>query len=94
MIIGHKLPVVLSPEEIDRLLDATDDLKYKAIHAVSVTLDELSQDEKHLGTRIGYICILHTLGSSMNYHEFIRRFLMHVSPRRFVRIGRHCMLRK
>lgn len=33
MIIEHKLPVVLSPEEIDRLLDATDDLKYKAMFA-------------------------------------------------------------
>lgn len=29
MIIEHKLPTVLSTDEIDRLLDATDDLKYK-----------------------------------------------------------------
>lgn len=31
MILDHKLPTILSSEEIDRLLDATDDLKYKAI---------------------------------------------------------------
>lgn len=33
MIIDHKLPTVLTPEEIDRLLDATEDLKYKAMFA-------------------------------------------------------------
>ena len=33
MMIEHRLPVVLSVEEIDRLLDATDDLKYKAMFA-------------------------------------------------------------
>ena len=33
MMIEHKLPVVLSAEEIDRLLDATKDLKYKAMFA-------------------------------------------------------------
>ena len=33
MMIDHKLPIVLSAAEIDRLLDATDDLKYKAMFA-------------------------------------------------------------
>ena len=33
MINEHKLPVVLSVDEVDRLLDATDDLKYKAMFA-------------------------------------------------------------
>ena len=33
MITEHKLPVVLSVEEINRLLDATKDLKYKAMFA-------------------------------------------------------------
>ena len=33
MITEHKLPVVLSAEEINRLLDATKDLKYKAMFA-------------------------------------------------------------
>jgi len=33
MMIEHKLPVVLSVEEINRLLDATKDLKYKAMFA-------------------------------------------------------------
>ncbi|GLC81768.1 tyrosine-type recombinase/integrase [Lacrimispora brassicae] len=33
MIIDHKLPTVLTFEEVDQLLDATDDLKYKAMFA-------------------------------------------------------------
>lgn len=33
MILDHKLPTVLSIEEIDRLLDATDDIKYRTIFA-------------------------------------------------------------
>ena len=33
MILEHKLPTVLSLDEIDRLLDATSDLKYKAMFA-------------------------------------------------------------
>ena len=33
MMIEHKLPVILSAKEIDRLLDATKDLKYKAMFA-------------------------------------------------------------
>lgn len=33
MIIDHKLPTVLTPEEVDQLLNATDDLKYKAMFA-------------------------------------------------------------
>jgi site-specific recombinase XerD len=33
MIIDHRLPTVLTIDEVDRLLDATDDLKYKAMFA-------------------------------------------------------------
>lgn len=33
MILDHKLPTILSIEEIDRLLDATDDIKYRTIFA-------------------------------------------------------------
>ena len=33
MILEHKLPTVLTIDEIDRLLDAVDDIKYKAMFA-------------------------------------------------------------
>ena len=48
------------PDELNPLIYNNQKLLYEALcHAVSATLDELSQDEKHLGARIGYICILH-----------------------------------
>ena len=34
MLLEHKLPTVLTVDEIDRLLDAAPDLKYKAMFAV------------------------------------------------------------
>ena len=34
MIREHKLPAVLTPDEVDRLLDAIDDIKYKTMFAV------------------------------------------------------------
>lgn len=34
MILEHKLPTVLTASEIDCLLDAVDDIKYKAMFAV------------------------------------------------------------
>ena len=34
LILEHKLPTVLTASEIDRLLDAVDDIKYKAMFAV------------------------------------------------------------
>ena len=33
MILDHKLPTILSLDEINRLLDATEDIKYKAMFA-------------------------------------------------------------
>jgi len=33
MILEHKLPIVLTTSEIDRLLDAIDDIKYRAMFA-------------------------------------------------------------
>ena len=32
---------------------------------------ELASDSKYLGADIGYICILHTWGSEMNFHPHI-----------------------
>ena len=39
MMIEHKLSVVLSVDEIDKLLDATDDLKYKAMFATMYSFE-------------------------------------------------------
>ena len=52
-------------------------LLYDALyHAASATLNELSKDAKYLGADIGYICILHTWGSAMNYHPHIHTIVL------------------
>ena len=40
------------------------------------TLNELAKDVKYLGANIGYICILHTWGSAMNYHPHIHTIVL------------------
>jgi hypothetical protein len=60
------------PEELNPVIYSNQKLLYDALyHSVSGTLDELSSDPKHLGAKIGYMCILHTWGSEMNYHPHI-----------------------
>ena len=54
------------------LIYANQKLLYDALyHAANKTLSELSKDAKHFGAKIGYICILHTWGSKLNYHPHI-----------------------
>ena len=45
-------------------------------HASSDTLRELASDNKYLGVDIGYICILHTWGSEMNFHPHIHAVVL------------------
>ena len=45
-------------------------------HATNKTLSELSKDTKHFGAKIGYICILHTWGSKLNYHPHIHTIVL------------------
>ena len=49
------------PEELYSLIYSNQKLLYDALyHAAHQTMEELSADPKHLGARIGYICVLHT----------------------------------
>ena len=60
------------PEELNSIIYSNQKLLYDALyHAASATLNELAKDAKYLGANIGYICILHTWGSAMNYHPHI-----------------------
>ena len=60
------------PEELNPVIYSNQKLLYNALyHAASDTLSELASDKKHLGADIGYICILHTWGSEMNFHPHI-----------------------
>lgn len=65
------------PEELYALTYANQKLLYDSMyHAVSLTLKELASDPKHLGAEIGFICVLHTWGSRMNYHPHIHTIIL------------------
>lgn len=65
------------PQELNSLIYSNQQLLYDALyHSVSATINELTSDTKHLGAKVGYICVLHTWGSEMNYHPHIHVILL------------------
>ena len=65
------------PQELNSLIYSNQQLLYDALyHCVSETINELTADTKHLGAKVGYICVLHTWGSEMNYPPHIHVILL------------------
>ena len=65
------------PHELNPLIYSNQQLLYDALyHCVSATISELTADTKHLGAKVGYICVLHTWGSEMNFHPHIHVILL------------------
>ena len=65
------------PQELNPLIYSNQQLLYDALyHSVSATINKLTADSKHLGAKVGYICVLHTWGSEMNYHPHIHVILL------------------
>jgi len=65
------------PEELYPLIYSNQKLLYDALyHAANKALTELSSDKKYLGAKIGYICVLHTWGSRMNYHPHLHTIVL------------------
>lgn len=65
------------PEELNPVIYSNQKLLYDTLyHAASATIDQLAAEQKHLGAKVGYICILHTWGSKMNYHPHIHTILL------------------
>lgn len=60
------------PEELNPVIYSNQKhLQDAHYHAAAATLNELSKDSKYPCADIGYICILHTWGSAVNYHPHI-----------------------
>lgn len=60
------------PADLNPIIYSNQKLLYDALyHAASGALDELCADPKYLGAKIGYLCLLHTWGSEMNFHPHI-----------------------
>ena len=65
------------PSQLYALVYANQKLLYDAMyHSANKTLAELSEDPKRFGARIGYICILHTWGSKLNYHPHLHTIVL------------------
>ena len=65
------------PDILNPVIYCNQELLYDVLyHAASATLSELASDPKHLGAQVGYICILHTWGSEMNYHPHIHTIVL------------------
>ena len=65
------------PDILNPVILSNQKLLYDAFyHAASATISELATDSKYLGAKVGYICILHTWGSEMNFHPHIHTILL------------------
>ena len=65
------------PDILNPVIYCNQEQLYDALyHAASATIGELASDPKHLGAQVGYICILHTWGSEMNYHPHIHTIVL------------------
>ena len=65
------------PAELNPVIYSNQKLLYDTLyHAASATINALSVQDKYLGANVGYICILHTWGSEMNYHPHIHTILL------------------
>ena len=65
------------PDILNPLIYSNQNVLYNTLyHAASATINELTADPKHLGASVGYICILHTWGSEMNFHPHLHIILL------------------
>ena len=65
------------PQELNPVIYSNQKLLYDVFyHSVAATINELTVDSKYLGAKVGYICILHTWGSEMNFHPHIHVILL------------------
>ena len=68
---------LLSPDLLNPVIYSNQKLLYDVLyHAASATIRELTADPEHLGAKVGYIFILHTWGSEMNFHPHIHTILL------------------
>ena len=65
------------PDELNPIIYSNQKLLYTALYsAASETLEQLTAEPKYLGAKTGYICILHTWGSAMNYHPHLHCIIL------------------
>ena len=80
------------PQELNPLIYCNQKLLYNALyHSVSSTINELAEDEKYLGAKVGYICILHTLktlwkNKKLQFHGSSEKYRNHYAFKELINI--------
>ena len=65
------------PEQLNPIFYSNQQALYDLLfHCSSQTVEELALDPKFLGAKPGFISVLHTWGSEMNYHPHIHMILL------------------
>ena len=65
------------PEQLNPIIYSNQQLMYDLLFRCSAqTVEDLSLDRKYLGARPGFISVLHTWGSEMNYHPHVHMILL------------------
>jgi hypothetical protein len=65
------------PEELNSLFLSNQRKLYTLLFKASAdTMKSLSEEEKYLGAKIGFISLLHTFGSNLSYHPHIHMILI------------------
>ena len=65
------------PEQLNPIIYSNQQLMYDLLFRCSAqTIEDLSLDRKYLGARPGFISVLHTWGSEMNYHPHVHMILL------------------
>lgn len=69
--------VLTLPDILNPVIYSNQKLLYETLyHGTSATIRELATNPKHLGSTVGYIYILHTWSSEMNFHPHIHTILL------------------
>jgi hypothetical protein len=66
-----KLPVILSPDEVTRLIEAAPNLLYRTLLMLLYATGLRRADPKHIGAEIGFLSVLHTWGQTLQPHPHI-----------------------
>jgi len=69
--------VFTMPEQLKMMIYHNQHLLYDVMFkAVAETLMELSEDEKYVGAKIGFLSVLHTWGQNLHYHPHIHTVVL------------------
>ena len=74
MILEHKLPTILTVDEIDRLLEAVDDIKYKAMFA---TMYSSGMRPNYFTTIFQMSCFCNLRNSKTDYQILLSQLFCH-----------------